>query len=184
MVAIKHVNKKRIELTRQVLFELKHVRTGGLPPPIAVAGRQADMAPLGLELPLPGSLLCEESRKDASPGHPPPNTIQALAPFQAPSSERVVLGGAPGLPGPSPTSFLLQMRDIQFNHLTRFIGACIDPPNVCIVTEYCPRGSLQVGPPQHGRDMRGETGRSSSSWPPECGWALARGGGGGRGRTG
>uniref|UniRef100_A0A452H7X1 Guanylate cyclase n=1 Tax=Gopherus agassizii TaxID=38772 RepID=A0A452H7X1_9SAUR len=59
VVAVKHVNKKRIELTRQVLFELKH------------------------------------------------------------------------------------MRDIQFNHLTRFIGACIDPPNVCIVTEYCPRGSLQ-----------------------------------------
>uniref|UniRef100_A0A670Z688 Guanylate cyclase n=1 Tax=Pseudonaja textilis TaxID=8673 RepID=A0A670Z688_PSETE len=59
VVAIKHINKKRIELTRQVLFELKH------------------------------------------------------------------------------------MRDIQFNHLTRFIGACIDPPNICIVTEYCPRGSLQ-----------------------------------------
>ncbi|XP_067399642.1 atrial natriuretic peptide receptor 2 isoform X2 [Emydura macquarii macquarii] len=59
VVAIKHVNRKRIELTRQVLFELKH------------------------------------------------------------------------------------MRDIQFNHLTRFIGACIDPPNICIVTEYCPRGSLQ-----------------------------------------
>uniref|UniRef100_A0A673AQ60 Atrial natriuretic peptide receptor 2 n=1 Tax=Sphaeramia orbicularis TaxID=375764 RepID=A0A673AQ60_9TELE len=59
LVAIKHVNKKRIELTRKVLLELKH------------------------------------------------------------------------------------MRDIQFNHLTRFIGACIDPPNICIVTEYCPRGSLQ-----------------------------------------
>uniref|UniRef100_A0AAZ3NVJ9 Guanylate cyclase n=1 Tax=Oncorhynchus tshawytscha TaxID=74940 RepID=A0AAZ3NVJ9_ONCTS len=59
LVAIKHMNKKRIELTRQVLFELKH------------------------------------------------------------------------------------MRDVQFNHLTRFIGACIDPPNICIVTEYCPRGSLQ-----------------------------------------
>uniref|UniRef100_A0ACB8EP97 Nitrogen permease regulator 2 n=1 Tax=Sphaerodactylus townsendi TaxID=933632 RepID=A0ACB8EP97_9SAUR len=59
VVAIKHVNKKRIDLTRQVLFELKH------------------------------------------------------------------------------------MRDVQFNHLTRFIGACIDPPNICIVTEYCPRGSLQ-----------------------------------------
>lgn len=29
VVAIKHVNKKRIELTRQVLFELKHVCTGG-----------------------------------------------------------------------------------------------------------------------------------------------------------
>ncbi|KAG2466470.1 ANPRB protein, partial [Polypterus senegalus] len=59
LVAIKHINKKRIELTRQVLFELKHI------------------------------------------------------------------------------------RDVQFNHLTRFIGACIDPPNICIVTEYCPRGSLQ-----------------------------------------
>ncbi|KAJ0037017.1 hypothetical protein NL108_014351, partial [Boleophthalmus pectinirostris] len=59
LVAIKHLNKKRIELTRQVLMELKH------------------------------------------------------------------------------------MRDVQFNHLTRFIGACIDPPNICIVTEYCPRGSLQ-----------------------------------------
>lgn len=59
LVAIKRVNKKRIDLTRQVLFELKH------------------------------------------------------------------------------------MRDVQFNHLTRFIGACIDPPNICIVTEYCPRGSLQ-----------------------------------------
>ncbi|KAM7369312.1 hypothetical protein PAMP_013590 [Pampus punctatissimus] len=59
LVAIKHINKKRIELTRQVLLELKH------------------------------------------------------------------------------------MRDVQFNHLTRFIGACIDPPNICIVTEYCPRGSLQ-----------------------------------------
>ncbi|XP_056617912.1 atrial natriuretic peptide receptor 1 isoform X2 [Triplophysa dalaica] len=59
IVAIKYINKKRIELTRKVLFELKH------------------------------------------------------------------------------------MRDVQNEHLTRFIGACIDPPNICIVTEYCPRGSLQ-----------------------------------------
>ncbi|KAM7077847.1 LOW QUALITY PROTEIN: atrial natriuretic peptide receptor 2-like [Ciconia maguari] len=59
VVAIKHINKKRIELTRQVLFEMKH------------------------------------------------------------------------------------MQDIQFNHLTRFIGACINPPTICIVTEYCPQGSLQ-----------------------------------------
>ncbi|MGH0114825.1 UNVERIFIED_CONTAM: hypothetical protein FKN15_055749 [Acipenser sinensis] len=35
------------------------------------------------------------------------------------------------------------MRDVQNEHLTRFIGACIDPPNICIITEYCPRGSLQ-----------------------------------------
>nr|XP_015805041.2 atrial natriuretic peptide receptor 1 isoform X2 [Nothobranchius furzeri] len=38
---------------------------------------------------------------------------------------------------------LKHMRDVQNEHLTRFIGACIDPPNVCIITEYCPRGSLQ-----------------------------------------
>uniref|UniRef100_A0A8C1QFU3 Guanylate cyclase n=1 Tax=Cyprinus carpio TaxID=7962 RepID=A0A8C1QFU3_CYPCA len=59
ITAIKYVNKKRIELTRKVLFELKH------------------------------------------------------------------------------------MRDVQNEHLTRFIGACIGPPNICILTEYCPRGSLQ-----------------------------------------
>ncbi|XP_039623619.1 atrial natriuretic peptide receptor 1-like isoform X2 [Polypterus senegalus] len=59
VVAIKYINRKRIELTRKVLFELKH------------------------------------------------------------------------------------MRDVQNEHLTRFIGACIDPPNMCIITEYCPRGSLQ-----------------------------------------
>ncbi|XP_017285209.1 atrial natriuretic peptide receptor 1 [Kryptolebias marmoratus] len=57
--AIKYINKKRIELTRKVLFELKH------------------------------------------------------------------------------------MRDVHNEHLTRFIGACLDPPNMCIITEYCPRGSLQ-----------------------------------------
>ncbi|XP_044847772.1 atrial natriuretic peptide receptor 1 [Mauremys mutica] len=59
IVAVKHVNRKRIELTRKVLFELKH------------------------------------------------------------------------------------MRDVQNEHLTRFVGACTDPPNICILTEYCPRGSLQ-----------------------------------------
>uniref|UniRef100_A0A6Q2XT56 Guanylate cyclase n=1 Tax=Esox lucius TaxID=8010 RepID=A0A6Q2XT56_ESOLU len=38
---------------------------------------------------------------------------------------------------------LKHMRDVQNEHLTRFIGACIDPPNICIISEYCPRGSLQ-----------------------------------------
>ena len=35
------------------------------------------------------------------------------------------------------------MKDINHDHLVRFIGACIDPPNCCLITEYCPRGSLQ-----------------------------------------
>uniref|UniRef100_A0A8D3BVW2 Guanylate cyclase n=1 Tax=Scophthalmus maximus TaxID=52904 RepID=A0A8D3BVW2_SCOMX len=38
---------------------------------------------------------------------------------------------------------LKHMRDVQNEHLTRFIGASVDPPNICIITEYCPRGSLQ-----------------------------------------
>ncbi|XP_041356301.1 atrial natriuretic peptide receptor 1-like [Gigantopelta aegis] len=36
-----------------------------------------------------------------------------------------------------------RVRDLQNDHVVRFIGACIDPPNQCILTEYCPKGSLQ-----------------------------------------
>ena len=35
------------------------------------------------------------------------------------------------------------MKDTHHDHLVRFIGACIDAPNCCLITEYCPRGSLQ-----------------------------------------
>ncbi|KAI8786004.1 atrial natriuretic peptide receptor 1, partial [Biomphalaria glabrata] len=35
------------------------------------------------------------------------------------------------------------MKDLQNDHIVRFIGACIDFPNSCILTEYCPKGSLQ-----------------------------------------
>ncbi|XP_071497705.1 speract receptor-like isoform X1 [Diadema antillarum] len=35
------------------------------------------------------------------------------------------------------------MRDLRHPHLNQFIGACVDPPNICIITEYCPKGSLQ-----------------------------------------
>ncbi|XP_022087156.1 atrial natriuretic peptide receptor 1-like isoform X5 [Acanthaster planci] len=35
------------------------------------------------------------------------------------------------------------MRDISHDHVTKFIGACIDPPNISVMTEYCPKGSLQ-----------------------------------------
>lgn len=52
---------------------------------------------------------------------------------------------ASGLPARAPeVGSHLQMRDVQNEHLTRFVGACTDPPNICILTEYCPRGSLQV----------------------------------------
>ncbi|KAG1713938.1 Resact receptor [Nymphon striatum] len=35
------------------------------------------------------------------------------------------------------------IRDLRHDNLNAFIGACVDPPNICIVTEYCSRGSLQ-----------------------------------------
>ncbi|XP_049775726.1 guanylate cyclase 32E [Schistocerca cancellata] len=38
---------------------------------------------------------------------------------------------------------LKMMRDLRHDNLNAFIGACTDPPNICIVTEYCARGSLK-----------------------------------------
>ncbi|CAL4066971.1 unnamed protein product [Meganyctiphanes norvegica] len=35
------------------------------------------------------------------------------------------------------------MRDLHHDNLLSFIGACVDPANVCIVVEYCSRGSLK-----------------------------------------
>ena len=36
------------------------------------------------------------------------------------------------------------MRHIEHTNVVRFVGACIDTPNVAAITEYCPKGSLQV----------------------------------------
>ncbi|XP_042146026.1 atrial natriuretic peptide receptor 1 isoform X2 [Ixodes scapularis] len=38
---------------------------------------------------------------------------------------------------------LKQMRETQHENIARFVGACIDVPNIAILTEYCPKGSLQ-----------------------------------------
>nr|XP_027196215.1 atrial natriuretic peptide receptor 1-like [Dermatophagoides pteronyssinus] len=39
---------------------------------------------------------------------------------------------------------LKNMKNLQHNHLVTFIGACIDQPHATfLVTEYCPKGSLQ-----------------------------------------
>lgn len=36
-----------------------------------------------------------------------------------------------------------QVRDVTHENTVRFVGACIDCPNVLILTEYCPKGSLK-----------------------------------------
>lgn len=39
---------------------------------------------------------------------------------------------------------IFQLRDIRHDNLNQFIGACVDPPNIAILTDYCTRGSLKV----------------------------------------
>ncbi|XP_078493550.1 atrial natriuretic peptide receptor 1-like [Ciona intestinalis] len=38
---------------------------------------------------------------------------------------------------------LKHMRDITHDHLTRFEGACVEWPHICVLTEYCRKGSLR-----------------------------------------
>uniref|UniRef100_A0A336LM52 Guanylate cyclase n=1 Tax=Culicoides sonorensis TaxID=179676 RepID=A0A336LM52_CULSO len=38
---------------------------------------------------------------------------------------------------------LKKMKDLQHEHLVRFYGACLEAPEACILTEFCPKGSLQ-----------------------------------------
>lgn len=42
-----------------------------------------------------------------------------------------------------PNIFFAKLRDIRHDNLNAFIGACTEPPNICIITEYCSRGSLK-----------------------------------------
>jgi serine/threonine protein kinase len=36
-----------------------------------------------------------------------------------------------------------QMRDMNNDNLNPFLGACVDPPNICLISKYCSKGSLQ-----------------------------------------
>ncbi|XP_059586331.1 guanylate cyclase 2G [Alligator mississippiensis] len=40
-----------------------------------------------------------------------------------------------------------EMRELRHENLVTFFGICTEAPNICIVTQYCKKGSLQVKPP-------------------------------------
>ncbi|KAK8759263.1 hypothetical protein V5799_003107 [Amblyomma americanum] len=37
----------------------------------------------------------------------------------------------------------VQLRDLRHDNLCSLVGVCVEPPNVCVVTDYCSRGSLR-----------------------------------------
>ena len=40
--------------------------------------------------------------------------------------------------------FFFKMKDLSHDNLNTFMGACVDPQNICVVWHYCNKGSLQV----------------------------------------
>ncbi|XP_064419191.1 guanylate cyclase 2G [Latimeria chalumnae] len=44
---------------------------------------------------------------------------------------------------PSVISELHMMREMKHENLVTFFGICTEPPNICIVTQYCKKGSLK-----------------------------------------
>ncbi|KAH9370428.1 hypothetical protein HPB48_008684 [Haemaphysalis longicornis] len=37
----------------------------------------------------------------------------------------------------------MQLRELWHDNLCSLVGVCVEPPNVCVVSEYCSRGSLR-----------------------------------------
>lgn len=36
------------------------------------------------------------------------------------------------------------MKELKHENLVQFFGICNEPPNVCVVMQYCKKGSLKV----------------------------------------
>uniref|UniRef100_A0A668VRR3 Guanylate cyclase n=1 Tax=Oreochromis aureus TaxID=47969 RepID=A0A668VRR3_OREAU len=44
---------------------------------------------------------------------------------------------------PTVGAFDRQMKEMKHENLVQFFGACIEPPNICLVFQYCKKGSLK-----------------------------------------
>uniref|UniRef100_A0A3Q2CKS9 Guanylate cyclase n=1 Tax=Cyprinodon variegatus TaxID=28743 RepID=A0A3Q2CKS9_CYPVA len=40
-------------------------------------------------------------------------------------------------------NLLRKMKEMKHENLVQFFGVCIEPPNICLVTQYCKKGSLK-----------------------------------------
>ncbi|MEQ2266557.1 Guanylate cyclase 2G, partial [Xenotaenia resolanae] len=38
---------------------------------------------------------------------------------------------------------LYQMKEMKHENLVQFFGVCVEPPNICLVIQYCKKGSLE-----------------------------------------
>nr|XP_057933987.1 guanylate cyclase 2G [Doryrhamphus excisus] len=47
------------------------------------------------------------------------------------------------LQSPSVLAEFNMMKEMKHENLVQFFGACVEPPNVCLVTQYCRKGSLK-----------------------------------------
>ncbi|KAK0131925.1 Guanylate cyclase 2G [Merluccius polli] len=50
---------------------------------------------------------------------------------------------APDIQKPSVINELNVMKELKHENLVQFFGVCIEPPNVCMVIQYCKKGSLK-----------------------------------------
>ncbi|XP_068673854.1 atrial natriuretic peptide receptor 2-like isoform X2 [Montipora foliosa] len=67
---------------------------------------------------------------------------------------------------------LKQIRDVHHLNLTKFFGACVDAPNICILTEFCSRGSLQGMQYLHSVDIKFHGHLTSSNCVVDSRWVL------------
>lgn len=45
--------------------------------------------------------------------------------------------------------FQKQMKEMKHENLVQFFGVCTEPPNTCLVMQYCRKGSLKVHTQTH-----------------------------------